>query len=214
MSQAIPHEETARARGARAPERRCAVTRRTQAASRMVRFVAAPDGSAVADIDGTLPGRGLWVGAERALVERARRKGILGRVGRVAPDIADQIERRLARRCGELLGLARRAGQVASGYEAVHAALAGARAAVLIEARDGAPGQRARLERLGRAAVPGLELVAVLDRAELGAALGRADAVHLAVDAGRLAERLVREARRLAGFRQQTAEAAEETRTT
>jgi len=203
MANAISRTEAAPAPRARrlAPERRCAVTRQTRAQGELVRFVTAPDGSLVVDLDGTLPGRGLWVGAERALIERALRKGVLARAGRVEADIADHIERGLARRCRDLIGLARRAGQLVAGAEAVRAALAAGRAEVLIEARDGAPQARARLARLGRAVAPDLVVVAVLDRAELGAALGRDDAVHLALAAGRLAGRLAIEAGRLAGFR-------------
>jgi predicted RNA-binding protein YlxR (DUF448 family) len=183
------------------PRRRCVAGRGTFGKERLIRFVTAPDGTAVPDLEGTLPGRGLWVGAERALVERARRSGLLSRAGRVAPDIAERIEALLVRRCQDLLGLARRAGQLVAGFERVRAALAAGRAAVVVEAHDGAGHGRARVEALRAAVGPELPVVAVLDRAELGAALGRAEAVHLALAPGRLAERFAREATRLAGFR-------------
>lgn len=189
------------------PRRRCVAVRASLAKERLIRFVTAPDGSAVPDLEGTLPGRGVWVGAERALVERARRSGQLARAGRVAPDIAERIEALLVRRCQSLLGLARRAGQLVAGFERVRAALAAGRAAAVVEARDGAAPGRARVEALCAAAGADLPVVSVLDRAELGAALGRAEAVHLALAPGRLAEQLVREAARLAGFRPEAARA-------
>jgi hypothetical protein len=193
-----------RHRGAGAgPRRRCVASRRSLGKELLIRFVTAPDGTAVPDLEGTLPGRGLWVGAERALVERARRGGLLSRAGRVAPDIADLIEALLARRCQDLLGLARRAGQLVAGFERVRAALAAGGAAVVIEAHDGAAHGRARVEALRAAVQPDLPMVAVLDRAELGAALGRGETVHLALRPGRLAELFLREATRLAGFRRE-----------
>ena len=46
----------------------CAVTRRVLPESELIRFVAAPDGSVVADLKAKLPGRGVWVGLHRSSV--------------------------------------------------------------------------------------------------------------------------------------------------
>jgi predicted RNA-binding protein YlxR (DUF448 family) len=56
------------------PERRCLVTRESQPIDRLIRFVAAPDGQIVADIEGRLPGRGLWLTSARDIVDRACRQ--------------------------------------------------------------------------------------------------------------------------------------------
>ena len=101
--------------------RRCAVTRRVLDKSALIRFVRAPDGAVVPDIDQTLPGRGVWVSAERALVAVACRKGILARTGCVPDDLAARCEAALAARALALLGLARRAGRLAIGARAVRA---------------------------------------------------------------------------------------------
>lgn len=182
------------------PRRRCAVTRRVLDKSALIRFVRAPDGAVVPDIDQTLPGRGVWVSAERALVAAACRKGILARTGRVPDDLAARCEAALAARALALLGLARRAGRLAIGARAVRAALATGAAAVLVQARDAAADGRGKLERLRAAAVPGCAAVTVFDRAELASGLGR-DAVHIAMHAGGLAEKFKTAAARLAGFR-------------
>ena len=42
---------------------------------RLIRFVAAPDGVAVADLAGRLPGRGAWVVAEATAIREAEEKG-------------------------------------------------------------------------------------------------------------------------------------------
>ena len=77
----------------------------------------APDGTVVPDIGERLPGRGLWLTARRDIVAAASGKGLFAKAARAAAaapaDLADQVEALLARRCCELLGLARRAGQAA-----------------------------------------------------------------------------------------------------
>jgi predicted RNA-binding protein YlxR (DUF448 family) len=182
-------------------ERRCFVTGAAGPRQRLVRFVVDPSGSVVPDVAGTLPGRGLWLTASRDIVERARRKGQFARAQRgpaaVPEDLADRVERLLARRCIELIGLARRAGQVTAGFDQVAETLRAGRAGLLIEAADAASGGAGKLRALG----PGLPVMAALTADELGQALGRERAVHLTVAPGRLAGRLVDEAARLAGFR-------------
>ena len=190
--------------GAAAPggaRRRCAVTRRVLDKSALIRFVAAPDGAVVADVAQTLPGRGVWIGAERGLVEAAcRRKGALARAGRVPGDLVQRCEAALAARALGLLGLARRAGQAAIGARAARRALEDGAAAVLVQARDAAADGRGKLERLRAAAAPRCTAVTVLDRAEMAAGLGR-DAAHAALRRGGLAEKFKTAAGRLAGFR-------------
>ena len=50
----------------RAATRRCLVTGEVTDVARLVRFVTDPAGRLVADIEGDLPGRGMWVGAEQS----------------------------------------------------------------------------------------------------------------------------------------------------
>ena len=53
------------------PERRCIVTGETQPKAGLIRFVADPDGQVVPDLAEKLPGRGFWVVAERAALDKA-----------------------------------------------------------------------------------------------------------------------------------------------
>lgn len=183
------------------PLRRCLVTGESQPVERMIRFVIGPDGSVVPDLEAKLPGRGMWLSARREAVQTAVAKNAFARAARravtVPEDLADRLETLLARRCGELLGLARRAGQVEAGFDQVRAALAKAPQGVLVEAADGAEDGRGKL----RALAPQMPVVDVLRGEELGAAFGRDRFVHLLLAPGRLAERLRIEGERLAGFR-------------
>ena len=53
------------------PLRRCVVTGKTGPRESFLRFVEAPDGTVVPDIEGKLPGRGLWLTVSRAALEQA-----------------------------------------------------------------------------------------------------------------------------------------------
>jgi uncharacterized protein len=193
------------------PRRRCIVTREALPKEQMLRFVVDPAGSVVPDVGCVLPGRGLWLRADRDIVGQAVRKNLFARAARrtvtVPADLAGQVERLLARRCLDLLGLARRAGQAVAGFEPVQAWLAAGRVGVLLAASDGAADGRRKLRAAGRR--PGgrdLDPVELFTGAELGAALGRDGAVaHVAVAQGRIADRLMVEARRLTGLRGVTA---------
>lgn len=183
------------------PERRCLVTGSVRPKAELLRFVADPRGHIVPDVAQRLPGRGLWLMARRDIVAEAVGKRLFARAAKapvvVEAGIEDRIEALLARHCAELLGLARRAGLVRAGFVKVKAALAKGEVAVLVSATDGAADGRAKLGPVA----PGTALVACLSASELSAALGRENAVHVALKPGRLADLFLAEARRLAGFR-------------
>jgi hypothetical protein len=84
-----------------------------------------------------------------------------------------------------------------AGFDRVRDRLRAGNQGVLLTAADGAPNGRAKIRTLGRH----LALLDVLSATELGAAIGRADAVHLMVAPGSIADKLVVEAARLAEFR-------------
>ncbi|MBL8772925.1 MAG: RNA-binding protein [Phenylobacterium sp.] len=170
----------------------------------LVRFVVGPDGSAVPDLARKLPGRGMWVAADRASVSAAAKKGLFARSAKAsvkaAPDLADQVERLLRQRLLAALGLARKAGDLTSGFEKVAAAVSGGKAAWLIEASDGAADGRGKLLRLARHQSPPPGVVGVFTSAELGLALGGENVIHTAFLAGRAAERWAEDVRRFGGF--------------
>src|SRR5436309_111199 len=65
------------ARGA--AERTCIVTRAVKPVDELIRFVVAPDGAVVADLKRRLPGRGVWVTAQRETVSEAVKRKAFGR---------------------------------------------------------------------------------------------------------------------------------------
>ncbi len=183
------------------PRRRCFVTRRVDDKDALLRFVVGPDDTVCPDVAGELPGRGLWLSAERDVVHTACVGNLFAKGFRAAvvvdADLTDRVEALVAGRCLGLLGLARRAGALAAGFEQARARLASGDAGILVVARDAAVDGRRRLERFDRA-VP---VVAVFSAIELARALGREHVVYVAVAKGRMAKRIATEAGRLAGFR-------------
>ena len=90
----------------------------------MIRFVLGPDRVLVPDLAARLPGRGIWLSARRDVLEIAGAHGTLekafARAARgpvaVPADLSSVLQAILVRRIGELLGLARRAGQAVAGW--------------------------------------------------------------------------------------------------
>ena len=171
----------------------------------MIRFVRSPDGAVVPDIAGKLPGRGVWVSADRASVNQAVEKAVFARrfkAQSTAPDdLSDQVEARLLERCVSVLGLARKAGTLITGFDQVRAGLKKARPAWLIEAADGRADGRGKVYSLATALYGEVKVAGALTSAELGMALGREGVIHALLQNGPLARSWTDAYRRLKGFR-------------
>ncbi|MGC1412853.1 MAG: RNA-binding protein [Acetobacteraceae bacterium] len=192
------------------PLRRCIVTRQRLPKEQLIRFVVGPDKALVPDLTATLPGRGIWLSASGDVLETARAQGGLGRFfaraarGPVAvpADLSAALEAALARRIGELLGLARRAGQAVAGFDKAREWLRAGRSRLVLQASDGSAAERARFLTGGG---DGITVFDPLPAAALGQVFGRDHVVHVAIAPGRLGERLVVEASRLRGLRRDVA---------
>lgn len=186
--------------------RRCIVTRQALEKPAMIRFVLDPDGRVVPDLKEKLPGRGLWVTADREVLAQAAGKNAFAKAAKqsakVPADLVERVADMVRREVAELIGLARKSGQLRAGFEKVQIALQNGRVRVLVAASDGAEDGRGKLARLA-ASVPsrsGVEIVAPLTAAELAQALGRDHAVHAAIAESGIAERIIIACRRLSGL--------------
>jgi predicted RNA-binding protein YlxR (DUF448 family) len=190
-------------------ERRDLVSGEVMPEERLVRFVAGPDGVVVPDLARKLPGRGLWVAATREAVASAVQKGGFSRAAKarlsVPADLPDQVENLLKIRLLSGLGLARRAGDLILGFEKTAQAIEQGKTAWMVEAADGAhDGRRKLLQSVRRAADagrPAPRLLGVFSSEELGLALGLGNVIHVALLAGRGADRWTVDVERLSGFR-------------
>ena len=183
-----------------APERRCIVSGEVQPRQGLIRFVASPNGEVVPDVLGKLPGRGMWVTADRSAIEAAghRQFSRSAKAPLTVPEgLADEVERQLARRVVELIALARKAGLAVAGFEKVKDWLGGRRIRVLLQASDGSERGKAKLWT-----PQGARYFDCLTSRELGLAFGRQSVIHGALASGGLGDRVGEEAARLKGLRE------------
>ncbi|QFT58200.1 hypothetical protein FIU94_05130 [Sulfitobacter sp. THAF37] len=182
------------------PERKCISTGEVQPKFGLVRFVVGPDQQVVPDIMGKLPGRGIYVSADRAALEQAVKKKLFSRSAKqqvIVPDgLIEEVERQLARRVVDLISLQRKGGGAVAGYEKVKAWLQNEEAEVLIQASDGSGRGKSKLSTPHYG-----HYIGWLTANELGLAFGRQTVIHGALASGGLTLRVVEEAQRLKGVR-------------
>lgn len=186
-------------------QRRDIVSGEAMTEARLIRFVAGPGGEVTPDVARKLPGRGLWVAADRVSVETAQRKGLFSRAAKAkltaSAELPSLVERLLVVRLLAGLGLARKACDLEWGFERVQAAIRAGRAALWIEAADGAADGRRKLAAVARRLERPPRLIGVFAAAELSLALGVENVIHTAFLAGRGADRWTSDVERLSGFR-------------
>ena len=161
------------------PLRTCIVTGETMAPERMIRFVIGPESDVVPDLARRLPGRGMWLKAERAIVEQAVARKAFARAARAAvkaaPDLPQRIEKLLLDRALEDLSRARRAGRAVAGFVKVEQMI-GRRQVGLLVVADEADG-----DGLAKLEATGVTIERLGDAALLGGVFGREQAVYVAV---------------------------------
>ena len=109
------------------------------------------------------------------------------------------VETLMLRRVVDLISLARKAGEAVTGYEKVKEWLVKGQAVALIQASDGSERGKSKL----RPPEGKNRYIGCLTAQEMGLAFGREHAIHGALAAGGLSQRVVEEAARLAGIREQ-----------
>lgn len=161
-----------------------------------------PQGTVVPDVAENLPGRGAWVGAERHLIAKAASSGAFKRAfkadARIDGELVDAVEARLKVRALSALGLLRRAGDVATGFDQVGGVLKDkkTRTAMLLTASDAAEDGASKLARLAK----GLPVFRLFTAGETSAALGRDGVRHAAVKQRQETAKLANEIVRFAHF--------------
>jgi predicted RNA-binding protein YlxR (DUF448 family) len=198
------HARRSRAERAHDPERRCILTGDRAAASLLVRLAVDPDGHVFPDALAKAPGRGAWIGVDRAALEMAQAKGKLrgalmhtlkAKAIHLPDDLGARVEAALARATLDRLGLEARGGFLLSGAERIEAACRGGTVALLLHAADAADDGKRKLAQAWRVGSgtegSGAEgTVIPVSREQLSAALGRENAVHLALIDDRAANRV------------------------
>ena len=182
-------------------ERTCILSGQSLPRDQLIRFVAGPDGHAVADLAEKLPGRGVWVETSaESLRKVAARDMLRRRIGAGFRDIEADIAHiavMLHQRALASAGLARRAGDLVGGSGKL--AAEGESFAGLLAAPGASEREMRRLQ--GRLDVDWTSRA--LRAEELGRVFGRDSLVFAAVRRGgvaKTAENLRRELARLEAF--------------
>ena len=173
-------------------ERMCIVTRAVLDESALLRFVRGPDGTAVPDLARKLPGRGVWVSLNRAILAEAVKKKLFSRgfgaETKAASDLPDVVGRLLRGHCLSYISLAKKAGVAVAGFMKVEELLGRGKAKLLIHAMEAQPDGCRKLDKMVGSEVKKITLFS-LD--ELDLAFGRSNVVHAAVAKGGLADKLL-----------------------
>jgi predicted RNA-binding protein YlxR (DUF448 family) len=173
-------------------ERMCIVTRQCRDESELIRFVRAPDGTVVPDLNRKLPGRGVWVSLSRPLVAEAVKKRLFSRgfaaEAKASPDLPDLVAKLLRKTALSYLSLAKKAGEAVTGFMKVEEMLAKGKARILVHAVEAAADGRRKLDKRAGA---GVEKTSLFHLDELDLAFGRSNVIHAGLARGALAEKLL-----------------------
>ena len=181
--------------------RKCIVSGEVCPTEELIRFVVGPEAKIYPDLGQKLPGRGIWVRADRASIEKAVQKGLFSRGAKmrvsVDPALVDQVESLVQQRLLQAVSMARKTGRAICGLEKVKAALVSGEADVLLQASDGSERGKSALRP------PNGEdsRIEALTGAELGLAFGRDNVIHAAILSGGFTNRVLFEAGRLKALR-------------
>jgi predicted RNA-binding protein YlxR (DUF448 family) len=191
-------------------ERMCLVTRETLPAEEMIRFVVAPDGAVTPDLKRTLPGRGCSIKAERALVEKAARKGMFARAFKkevkAGPELADLVDRLLLTHMTGMMNMARKSGKFLSGATRVDNAVRSGGALAVFHATDAAPDGVRKIAQARKAWALTMEeeeppVFQLLSYQEMQELLGDNAFIHAVALAGQAGEGVVKRAKLLDTYR-------------
>ena len=191
--------------------RMCIVTRESGSPEELIRFVASPDGLLVPDLKRQLPGRGCWVKAERAMVEKAVAKKLFNRALKrelvVDPNLGAMIERLLVVQMTGMMNLARKAGQFITGSSKVDAAIRSGQAIAVFHATDAAADGVRKIDQARKAWHLGMETEAEIPslrlqtEAEMEELMGQNAFIHACALAGQAGEGVVKRANLLEQYR-------------
>lgn len=196
------------------PERKCILTGAHDARANLIRLALAPDGLVLPDLRAKAPGRGAWIGVDRAALETAIAKGKLkGALSRafktsdiaIPADLPERIEDGLRRAALDRLGLELRGGAVLTGSDRIAEGARRGQVHLLLHAADASEDGNRKLDQALRMGLDaeGSDLRGVVIPAErtiLSMALGRDNVVHIGLTVPASAARVADALSRWCGF--------------
>ena len=176
---------------AHTPERTCILTRRKGTKDELIRLALGPDGQVAPDVRARAPGRGAWIGVDRAELDAANAKGKLKAALQrafktsdldVPADLGERTSQALRQATLDRLGMEARSGKLINGAERVEAAARAGKVHMLIHAADAGDDGRTSLDQAWRVG-EGEQQGVIFPEARpiLSLALGRENVVHVAL---------------------------------
>ncbi len=191
--------------------RMCIVTRESGSPDELIRFVAAPDGTVIADLKRQLPGRGCWVKIDRSLVDKAVAKKLFARAlkadVKAAADLGQTVETLLEQQLMQMMNMARKAGQFVTGSAKVDAAVRSGAAIAVFHATNAAEDGVRKIDQARKAWHLGMETEEeipsyhLFSESEMEGLMGQNAFIHAAVLAGQAGEGVVKRAKMLEQYR-------------
>ena len=191
-------------------ERTCIVTRQVMDPSDLMRFVAGPDGEVVPDLKRNLPGRGVWVSADRKHVERAVAtsafaRGLKSKV-KADQNLPELVEKLLLEAALGALGFARKAGQCITGAGKVENLVRSGQAIAVLHATDRSEDGLRKLSQAIHAVERGggkrIKNWRIFSSAQMNMALGASNVIHAALIEGGAARNCAVRVAKLSEYRE------------
>jgi uncharacterized protein len=183
--------------------RRCALSREEKPLEELVRFVANDCGEIFPDVSARAPGRGVWISATKDALEQAIKVNAFARSLKrqcyPKSELVAQTSEGLRQKALGLLGLARRSGNIVSGFDKVCDELRKTAPAFIIEAYDGSDDGRDKIIGLSKKWGQ-VQIIGCFCRDDLGKALSRDNIIHALMPKGQFAQNWAVELNRLRGF--------------
>ncbi|WP_375606784.1 MULTISPECIES: RNA-binding protein [unclassified Bartonella] len=121
-------------------ERTCIVTRKNASVQTLIRFVIGPNNQIVPDLKANLPGRGVWISAHHAVIEKAIKQKAFHRNFKtdveVAPNLVHVVDTLLLKAALSSLSMARKAGAIVMGATKVDAAIRSGKVILVLHAKE------------------------------------------------------------------------------
>ncbi|WP_375608029.1 MULTISPECIES: RNA-binding protein [unclassified Bartonella] len=121
-------------------ERTCIVTRKNASAQTLIRFVIGPNNQIVPDLKANLPGRGVWISAHHAVIEKAIKQKAFHRNFKtdveVVPNLVHVVDTLLLKAALSSLSMARKAGAVVAGATKVDTAIRSGQVILVLHAKE------------------------------------------------------------------------------
>ena len=181
-------------------ERRCLVTGEPRPREALIRFVLGSDKVVYPDLTEKLDGRGVWITAQKSILEiavskRAFNKGF-GQAVKIPENLVQIVQDTLINRVLDLISLANKTGAVETGFDKIKDAAQKEKFAFMIEATDGSLAEKNRLIQYLWGNIP---VFSLFTREQLSEHIGR-DCVHLAIKSNKMTTTLQKELMRLDAF--------------